>query len=360
MRVITAQSPNHALKEGLAYLNYFGIREESRSGDVLVAPSPVMTIYTDPSARVLVGATRDANPFFHLFESLWMLAGRNDLAFPKTFVSTFGAFSDDGLTLHGAYGHRWRSYYGYDQLDRIIKELIRNPTSRRCVLQMWDPGLENEHSDTIRLGDLDVAFQGGKDVPCNTAAYFDTVGGKLNMTVTCRSNDVILGAYGANIVHMSFLLEYMAAMTDIPMGVYRQFSNNYHVYENQLEGAEFLAYGNAVVREDVYCDHALTVSKIKPAVRRIPLMGADEDAPWHRDLALFMALVDAYNAKTNGIFRDFETAFFTSVVGPMWRTWLTWKAKDFYGALDEAIGIKAGDWQRAASVFVTRRMEKQS
>jgi hypothetical protein len=47
----------------------------SRAGDVLVAPHPVMSVTSIPTERVLFDPARDANPFFHLFESLWMLAG---------------------------------------------------------------------------------------------------------------------------------------------------------------------------------------------------------------------------------------------------------------------------------------------
>ncbi|MGK3946522.1 thymidylate synthase, partial [Streptomyces caeruleatus] len=69
-------------------------------------------------------------------EALWMLNGNNNLDYLLWFNSKFGEYSDDGETLHGAYGHRWRQYFGYDQLEWIIDELTNNPASRRCVLQM--------------------------------------------------------------------------------------------------------------------------------------------------------------------------------------------------------------------------------
>src|SRR5437667_12765939 len=79
---------------------------ESRNGPVMVVDEPVIIIYTHPRERVLLNYYRDANPFFHLYESLWMLAGRNDLKSLEFFVGHMKDYSDDGLTFNGAYGHR--------------------------------------------------------------------------------------------------------------------------------------------------------------------------------------------------------------------------------------------------------------
>ena len=54
------------------------------------------------------------------------------------------------------------------------------------------------------------------------------------MSIVNRSNDMIWGAYGANAVHMSMLLEYMAAMTGFQVGIYYQISNNLHAYKKTL------------------------------------------------------------------------------------------------------------------------------
>src|SRR5690554_4488682 len=128
-------------------------RQDSRNGKVIRVIEPVTIQHRSPLNRVLFNQERDCNPFFHLFEAMWMLAGRNDLAPLQYFVSTFGQFSDDGKTLNGAYGYRWRhapemftgfdteqtyERNSYDQLNVIIEELRNNPDSRRCVLQMWN------------------------------------------------------------------------------------------------------------------------------------------------------------------------------------------------------------------------------
>jgi len=252
-RVIMAQSVSNGLAMALYSLRADHDVRESRNGAVLAFRYPVLTEYEMPWRRVLFSPVRNANPFFHLMEALWMLAGRNDVWFPASFVPRMGGFSDDGKTLYGAYGHRWLFSFGFDQIRHAAHMLKKDPTSRRSVVAMWNSGAWSPHGNT---SDSIAAATGGKDVPCNTHMYFDRRDGKLNMTVCCRSNDIIWGCYGANAVHFSILLEFMAAMVGCEMGVYRQFSNDLHLYpsnmprdfdmellENDLWGTDLYAKG---------------------------------------------------------------------------------------------------------------------
>jgi hypothetical protein len=140
------------------------VQKNSRNGGVTMLEEPCLITYTHPRERVLFNSARDANPFFHLYESLWMLAGRNDVAPLTYYVSKMKDFSDDdGKTFNGAYGYRWRhalrdSTLGWedkDQLDIIVSHLKGNPESRRAVLQMW-----NVEDDLLKI-------ERSKDVCCN-------------------------------------------------------------------------------------------------------------------------------------------------------------------------------------------------
>lgn len=199
-----------------------GNKRPSRNGDVIQLDGPTLLCYENPWERVVFWPERDANPFFHLMESLWMLAGREDVALPAKYVKTIENYSDDGIVFNGAYGYRWRHKFGADQLETIIERLRANPNCRRQVLSMWCPN--------------DLFNQNTKDVPCNTHAYFAiNAKGQLDMTVCNRSNDLVWGALGANAVHFSFLQEYMAAHVGVPMGRYFQFTNNLHGYLKTLQ-----------------------------------------------------------------------------------------------------------------------------
>lgn len=227
MITIRARNVNHALYEGANVLRRFGVERDSRNGPVLVAPEPVCTLYAKPNERVMLHPGRDANPFFHLVEALWMLAGRNDLAPLTEFVKNMSNFSDDGgKTQPGAYGFRWRKQFDYrkgeilDQLQWAVKRLKADPNDRRVVIQMWDAEVDAWKAD-----------HGGKDVPCNLIALPTiNIGGALDLTVFNRSNDMVWGAYGANAVHFSVLQEYLARMVGVPVGSYWQVSNNFHGY----------------------------------------------------------------------------------------------------------------------------------
>lgn len=231
MEVIVATNPDDALYQGLYELKTFGEEESSRNGPVVVMGSPVTTYFVNGFSRVSFCPARDANPFFHLFEALWMLAGRNDVAYPAYYAANLASYSDDGKTLHAAYGHRWREHFGYDQIEWVVDQLKADPTTRRCVIAMWDPGSVDEQGDAVeRTQDLYFAGHGGKDIPCNTHVYFMKRGDELTMTVCNRSNDIVLGAYGANVVHMSVLHEVVAHCVGLKRGPYWQVSNNYHAY----------------------------------------------------------------------------------------------------------------------------------
>lgn len=137
------------------------VRKSSRNGPVLMIDEPVIITYRSPTRRVLFNAARDASPFLHLYESLYHLAGRNDVAPLAYYTPRFKDYSDDGETLNDAYGYRWRGQdythrenippcpeypHGLetgearrlDQLDLIVEHLRANPESRRAVLQMWN------------------------------------------------------------------------------------------------------------------------------------------------------------------------------------------------------------------------------
>lgn len=227
MITIESRNVNDALWAGASMLRQMGVQRDSRNGPVLVAPAPVSTVYMNPTERVMLHPGRDANPFFHLVEALWMLAGRKDLATLTEFVKGMAQYSDDGgKTQPGAYGFRWRNQFDYrkgitlDQLQWAVRRLKADPDDRRVVIQMWDPA-----------ADAHAADNGGRDVPCNLVAL-PTIGtdGRLNLTVYNRSNDMVWGAYGANAVHFSVLQEYIAAMVGVPVGCYWQVANNFHGY----------------------------------------------------------------------------------------------------------------------------------
>lgn len=353
MFLIQATNVNDALFSALVQCaKTTAQRRPSRNGPVISFAHPVLTEYSRPRERVLFSPMRDANPVFHLLESLWMLAGRNDVRFVSTFVKRMREFSDDGSTLWGAYGWRWREFFGYDQLEWIAGELKTNPTSRRCVLQMWNAMTTNHDTDVSQNinPDLYWAAKGGKDVPCNTAIYFDLRDGRLNITVTNRSNDIVWGAYGANAVHMSVLQEYMAAWIGVPVGKMWQFSNDLHLYTDVIPEDKILALASDVANHNYYVNGMLSIAD-EPA----PLIAEGETIEdFNEDLVVFFSEYDQ-SGWGGSVAQQYETQFFNFVVVPMLAAWGAVKAKSFTAAAQHCQLIGSPDWKIAVREWMERR-----
>lgn len=332
IRVINARNVNEALPMGLRLLAEDGLEESSRNGPVLVARGPVITDTHRPTERVLFHPLRDANPFFHFFESLWMLAGRNDLEPLTRYVKRFAEYSDDGKTLNGAYGYRWRTLQGFDQLERLIELLQKDPTTRRAVLQMWDA-----NSDLGR---------NSKDICCNTHCYFEIRQGAMNLTVLCRSNDMLWGAHGANAVHFSVLLEFVAGAVGVPVGRMRQFSQNYHIYTGVLDPRiEDKAWHLIITTHDRYT--RLGAALEEDVLVPFPLgVTPDNWRDW---------LLCADQITDNRLPGALKHPFFEDVVLPMAFAHASYRAKNYSGALSDANKISASDWRTACVEWLYRR-----
>jgi len=325
--IITGWDINEIFPEAIKLMNMFGGKRPSRNGDTLEI-GPVITNYMRPHRRVLFHQTRNANPFFHLFESLWMLAGRDDAQSLNYFINDFGArYSDDGTKIRGsAYGVRWRSWFHHDQLQRVIAALKANPDDRRQVITQWDPV-----SDVAVIGD-------SKDVPCNLMCLPYIRHGRLDLTVFCRSNDILFGCYGGNAVHFSFLLEYLAEQIGVKMGSYTQISNSWHVYlDNPLWGK---------VREYDYLKRPITIPHADGTTSEVfnlnydlfnwtPL-GSNREG-WHDVLHAFCDFFASDARKKGRSYQGeldrFRTVadkgeaftFWRTVAFPMFASWVVWK-----------------------------------
>lgn len=348
MRVINVRNVHQALPQALQILDESGVRRGSRNGPVVMVPGGVTTVYERPCERVMFWPQRDANPAFHLYESLWMLAGRNDVAPLLRYAKQMAEYSDDEVTLHGAYGYRWRHFRTgiepyerfrpreyVDQLAVIARRLKADPDDRRCVLQMWSPEL-----------DLDSP---GKDVPCNTTTLFQRdQDGRLDLTVFCRSNDIVWGCYGANSVHFSMLLEYMALWIGCPVGTYTQVSVNWHAYVDKYEELDTLprpgmapfgawdSYANYEVESTVL---AGSIEQVDLAIQEL-LHTADRE---------FQCI--GMNQKYSGSYW-FNVFFSVLKAHHIWRTL---PAPERYIESLKCLGPNSSDWGRAMREWIMRR-----
>lgn len=341
-------------------------REDSRNGKVFVVNEPVTVKFLNPTNRVLINDTRDANPFFHLYEALWMLAGRNDVAPLSYYNSKIKDFSDDGKTFNGAYGYRWRQaqtnqqdpsgQWGrldewpdtlkIDQLDIIVDHFKCMPESRRAVLSMW-----NVEDDLLKIGS-DLDFMQGKqsrDVACNLDVMFQIRNRELNMTVTNRSNDAIWGLMGANCVHFSILQEYMAARIGVKVGTYYHFSNNVHTYEWNWKPNEWLE-DRAM---NGFCQSSMFTNYEAYPLVFVPTQ-------FQAELSKFVE----YNSDGEYLNDTIEwrEPFFDNVAQPMMDLFHAYKAKDYVLCKDMISRddfIRDALWRKAGYMWIEKRLEKR-
>lgn len=334
---VNGRNINQVYPRGLELLRTHGQRENSRNGEVLVLPKPLVSEYNSPEERVLISESRRGNPFFHLFESLWMLAGKNNLDFLLLFNKRMADYSDDGTSVRGsAYGYRWRNFFEKDQLEFIISEINRNPSSRRLVLSQWSP---------------EDLWQESKDLPCNTHVYFRVQNDehwkpeRLDITVSCRSNDMLFGGYGSNVVHFSFLQEYVALCCGLKIGKYYQVSNNAHVYVDTPVYARTFGKPGLAESYNIY----LPDDK-KYLISLIPLLDyPGEKKLFDEDCKDFVRDPDAFRPRSS---------FFKKVAMPMYRAHQRMKQQEYVSAIEEVQKCAAGDWRAAATLYINQLREK--
>lgn len=368
------------LVRGIHEGTIYTVKSPSRVGDVLQIPEPVIVTYSNPLERVLFNEARDANPFFHMYEALWMLAGRNDLKPLEYYASKIGEFVDDGDGIaNGAYGYRWRhadtwgyvtddtgtniKYKDVDQIQLIIEHLRQVPTSRRVVLQMW-----SVYSDLLKIGtpiettdEANKQFRTfkpdpnySKDVCCNLsvllsirkekAEFYDQedshFGSKfdsfLDMTVTNRSNDLTLGMLGANIVHFSMLQEYIANCLEVSVGVYNQFSNNLHCYTSRWEPEKWL-------KEEQ--------QRYQPNWKHVQLV--QNQQTFDNEVKQFIELNKNYEELNGG--EVWKEPFLHEVAQPMMHAFHMHKQRDYDAAESWMTQVRATDWRIAGQHWIEKR-----
>lgn len=375
--ILRVRNVCEALGTGIAHLEAEGREEETRGGPCIVAPGPVLTETLRPTERVLFSAVRDANPFFHLWEAIWMLAGRDDVSSLSRYVRNFGErFGEPGGELHGAYGHRWRRSLGFDQLDAVVARLSESRGDRQCVIQMWDSSLPERcragECDPEKLAGSDDLRGAWRDRPCNTHVYLrirqevETLGGTmgdstpyqeaadvLDLTVCCRSNDAVWGAHGANAVHFSVLQEYLAARIGVGVGIMVQLSNNYHVYVAELERLRSRVEVDGVA-ESVWC--YLVDDRYAGRAASLALPMFDAPGAIDADVGKFCAWHDG-SMGLDGVAPVYANSWFGEVAEPALLAHWFWRREKHREAQSVAEKIRANDWRLACAEWLRRRIK---
>lgn len=220
-------------------------RQPSRAGETHELLHVGISI-EEPTQRWMAIRNPPINLAFALAEVVWILAGRNDSAFLNYFNSKLPEFAGQCNAYHGAYGHRLRTHFGIDQIERAYEILSSKAHSRQVVLQIWD--VKNDIPGPA--GDERSA-----DIPCNVLSLLKLRHGKLEWTQIMRSNDLFRGL-PYNIVQFTTLQEIIAGWLQVELGSYNHLSDSLHVYDEDLRNVELLQAPTMPIRN---CDRLVSL-----------------------------------------------------------------------------------------------------
>lgn len=196
---------------------------------------------------VLTSRVRNLNYRFMAAEALWILSGDNALAPLLEVNPRMAEFSDDGVTLAGAYGPRIHS-----QMQYIIFKLQQDRDTRQATLTIWDRNPEPS-----------------KDIPCTVAMSFNIRDNRLNVHVYMRSSDAWLGlpydVFSFSMVGLSVVgtLNLAAGHINVVPGDLYLTAMSQHLYQEhyikagdcQLEPGLFDPSGHALVPNELWSNY---------------------------------------------------------------------------------------------------------
>lgn len=169
-------------------------------------------------------------------ELTWYMLARNDVAFISPFAGLWGRISDDGVISYSAYGDIIFKRHGFNQIDKIIELLAKDPDSRRAVVNFNVPNI-----NVIET----------KDEICTIALQFYIRDNKLNCTGIMRSNDVWYGL-PYDVVFFTEIQKYIAHRLNIEYGSYIHNVISLHCYERNYN--DMFKIFNTIASEKISID----------------------------------------------------------------------------------------------------------
>ena len=159
-------------------------------------------------------------------ELLWFLAGDTNIKYLNDHgVTIWDEWADENGDLGPVYGKQWRSWPdgdggAIDQIANLLKEIRKNPNSRRLIVSAWNPA----EVDAMALP------------PCHCLFQFYVTEGKLSCQLYQRSADIFLGV-PFNIASYALLTLMVAQVTGLEPGDFIHTLGDAHLYSNHFEQA---------------------------------------------------------------------------------------------------------------------------
>ncbi len=169
-----------------------------------------------------------------IIELLWFLKGDTNIKYLKeNGCNIWNAWADENGNLGPVYGKQWRDFNGegLDQIEELIKNIKKNPYSRRHLVSAWNPLVL---PDTSKSFAENVKNNKAALPPCHAFFQFYVADGKLSCQLYQRSADIFLGV-PFNIASYALLTMMVAKVCDLAVGDFVHTFGDVHIYHNHVD-----------------------------------------------------------------------------------------------------------------------------
>lgn len=183
---------------------------------------------TNPMKNLFTNKFRSSPTKYISAEILAYFSGTNRINFISKYASMWkNLVNPDGITVNSMYGNllfKEVNNHKLTQYQWVIESLKRDKDSRQAFMHFNKP----HHQ-----------FFENKDQVCTLQALFHIREDKLHMTLTMRSNDVILGFMTDwaffSILHYHVFFNMRYYYPNLELGSYTHISHSMHLYERDYE-----------------------------------------------------------------------------------------------------------------------------
>jgi thymidylate synthase len=154
-------------------------------------------------------------------EMEWYLSQNPNVSEIKKHAKIWEGVSDENDMANSNYGFLVFSPQNGNQFKNVVKELKKDPHSRRACIYYTNPMMH---------------YVGGNDHVCTVYVSYSVRDGKLSSCVSMRSNDVRFGLIGADLAWQIYVLRAICKETGYEPGNVNWHSASLHIYERHFKG----------------------------------------------------------------------------------------------------------------------------
>lgn len=195
------------------------IEKNERTGVRIKALAGSRFLSIDLNNSVLpIPGNRRYYPRVAAAEVAWQFLGTKNPEFIMKYAPKMWSKFIEDDELKAAYGYRWRSHFGRDQLASAINALRKDSTNRQVFISAWDPATDG------------LGSKGPMNIPCPVGFTLNVVDSKLHCSVFIRSSDVFVGL-PYDMMGYALTVDAIAASLELQPGTLNITLAHAHIYE---------------------------------------------------------------------------------------------------------------------------------